>query len=144
VDGHELGDLGAAVAELDAGSSWLHDRHAGPERRDLLGDRLHDPRYQPSQRGTSSSRERDLPPPRGGDLNDAAATLGTEVREGRADELDRPHQVGRDRVVDLGVVSRGCGSHRTNRAKSWTFQRTGALHQTLPLGVILVVSSFGA
>ena len=83
-------------------------------------------------------------PPAGGDLNDAAATLGTEVREGRADELDRPHQVGRDRVVDLGVVSRGSGSHRTNRAKSWTFQRTGALHQTIPLGVILVVSSFGA
>ena len=44
----------------------------------------------------------------------------------------------------LGVVSRGSGSHRINRAKSWTFQRPGALHQTLPLGAILVVSSFGA
>jgi hypothetical protein len=79
-----------------------------------------------------------------GDLNDAAATLATEVREGRADELDRSHQLGRDRVVDLRVVSRGSGSHRMNRAKSWTFQRSGALHQTLPLGAILVVSSFGA
>ena len=77
-------------------------------------------------------------------LNDAAATLVTEVREGRADELDRPHQVGRDRVVDLAVVSGGSGSHRINCAKSWTFQRPGALHQTLRLGAILVVSSFGA
>lgn len=59
--------------------------------------------------------------PAGEDLNDAAATLGTEVREGRADELDRPHQVGRDRGVDLAVVSGGSGSHRINRAKSWTF-----------------------
>jgi hypothetical protein len=48
------------------------------------------------------------------------------VREGRADELDRPHQVGRDRVVDLGVVSGGSGSHRMNRAKSWTFAPEGS------------------
>jgi hypothetical protein len=62
VDGPELGDLGCRSG-LGAGSSWLHDRHAGPERRDLLGDRLHDPRYQSSQRGTSSSRGT-RPPPR--------------------------------------------------------------------------------
>ena len=69
------------------GNPWRRRARVAP-RTQLLGDQLHDPRYRPSQRGTSSSRERDMPPA-GGDLNDAAATLGTEVREaGRMSWID--------------------------------------------------------
>jgi hypothetical protein len=40
---HEVGDLGAAVAELGARAAGLHDRDTDAEVRDLLGDRLHEP-----------------------------------------------------------------------------------------------------
>ena len=36
----EVGDLGAAIAELGAGAAWLDDGHADAERGDLLGYRL--------------------------------------------------------------------------------------------------------
>jgi MFS transporter, DHA2 family, multidrug resistance protein len=37
---HEIGDLRAAVAELRPSPAGFHNRHADPERGDLLGDRL--------------------------------------------------------------------------------------------------------
>jgi hypothetical protein len=39
----------------------------------------------------------------GRDLDDPAAALGPQVRQGRADHLDRAGQVGRDNVLDLVV-----------------------------------------
>ena len=103
VGGVQLGDLGAAVAELGAGTTGLDDGHADPERRDLLRDRLGEP-LDPPLAGVVErvSGERDLAAV-GGDLNDPPAALGAQVRQGRADQLDGASQVGGDDVVDLGV-----------------------------------------
>ncbi len=102
--GREPGtDLGAAVAEPGPRAAGLDDRDADAERGDLLAHRLGEPLDAPlggvvhrpaGERGLAAV---------GGELDDPAAALGPQVRQGRADQLDRAGQVGRDDVVDLVV-----------------------------------------
>jgi len=55
VDGHELGDLRAAVAELGARTARLDDGHANAEGIDFLRDGLHKPFNPTSPRRLSAS-----------------------------------------------------------------------------------------
>jgi hypothetical protein len=56
VFGHEVGDAGAAVAELGAGPARFDDGNADTERRDLLGDRFAEPFDAPFGGVTASYR----------------------------------------------------------------------------------------
>src|SRR5271165_4082826 len=103
VDGHERCDPRATVAEFGARAAWLNDRHADPERCDLLRDGLNKPFNAPLcgviQRVT---RKGDLPAV-GRDLDDASAALGAKVWQSSTDKVDRPDQVSGHNVFDLAI-----------------------------------------
>src|SRR6185437_4755345 len=94
---------GTAVPELGARTAGLDDRDADAERGDLLGHSLGEPLDAPLGGVIHGpAGERGLPAV-GGDLDDEAAALGAQVRQGRADHLDGAGEVGGDDVVDLVV-----------------------------------------
>ena len=103
VDGHELCDLRATVAELGSRTARLDDCHADPEGRYLLRDGLHEDFNAPLCGVIHRiPREGDLPAV-GRNLDDASAALSAKVRQRGTDQMDRPDQVRRDDVLDLLV-----------------------------------------
>ena len=103
VDGRELCDLCAAVAELSTRATGFDDGHADAEGHDFLRDGLHEP-FNAPLRGVIKRvpREGDLAAV-GRDLNYASAALSAKVRQRGTDKVNRPDQIGCHEVFDLPV-----------------------------------------